>query len=59
MAVGPLGALLFAVIPVAVVISEQERVKHQAERIISDLEREAEGLRFQFGLQAFGFMDVG
>lgn len=50
--INDLETLTWYVRKLANISTEQERVRVQAERITSDLEREAEGLRFQFGLQA-------
>ena len=51
-AINNLESLTWYVRKLAAISSEQERVKQQAERITSDLERDAENLRFQFELQA-------
>ena len=51
-AVHDLETLTWYVRKLSSITTEQGRVRHQAERITNDLEREAEGLRFQFGVQA-------
>ena len=50
--INDLESLTWYVRKLAAINTEQERVAQQAKRIIHDLELEAEGLGYQFGMQA-------